>query len=249
MFKYPAPEQIMANAKWSQEWMRAYGVKRQHLCSALEAEMNMEIVRRTIFTRRPTATGQAIWNRVKSSNRNYHIITYRSRMGEAPGYPCFDSDSPTPGEGTIFVDLDLTMKLQETDSSGLNSAYDVILVFLHELGHAKQFDERPGEFSAIALGGADADKRQITASWQKSLLQVGGKTRTEAAKRAKQLVEELFNGKSYIHARFPDPIERDNYLRHEGPICDEWKLMRRGAYINAYGHYGAAGAGQADPAS
>jgi hypothetical protein len=245
MLIFPTRETILAKGQWLDELSGGdTQIFPWQLRSPLETELNFEILRRVIFQRKPTKTGQLIWKIVKGCERPFYVIGWRSEnlqlhfgknfgaLIPKTGYTCFSSDDPKPGVGTILINLDLMLEVQQEDGSGKDKIYDNALIILHELGHAKQFEEMPSIFNTFRDKHI-IEGQGLTAPAEQTVAATYGPLPKMVAKSYTQLeVQKMMGPYGKLHRAFPCMIERDNYIRHEGPICDEWGLMRRGSYTN-----------------
>jgi hypothetical protein len=128
--------------------------------------------------------------------------------------------------------------------------------FLHELGHAKQFIENPGFFRE-ATGKTTNDERRKeeglkpVGKWGGGnwAYMADGKFKTEVENKAKEMAKSQSDRRKQLMPGAGGPkadwtnlklrdtrlcrpmwgvrIETDNLMRHEWPICDEFKLPKR----------------------
>jgi hypothetical protein len=237
MLNFPARDKIINNSTWHNACMNNPGglpIPFSKIVSPLEAEMNIELTRR--WARKHSKTGLEIMNLVSSKTSNLiHVIAWRGE-GADEGFTMFDSDSPLPGEGTVFVNLDVFVQIVE--SQGQQNKSDTMnnfVVILHEIGHAKQFIEMPLIFTSGALDSsspANQSRSLASANYDKQVQQRAMELKGKGMKysdASKTVQREL--GKP-PHVAFSSIVEWDNYQRHEGPICDEAGITRRGFYGN-----------------
>jgi hypothetical protein len=239
MLKFPTRHEIFSNGTWRNACENNPGglpIRMQRIVSPLECELNIEITRR--WARKHSPTGASIMKLVSAkTSPTIHVIGWRGE-GEDEGFTMFDSDSPIVGQGTVFINLDVFVRINETQGqTNKTRELNNFVVILHEFGHAKQFIECPSIFKSLASDTATE----------------AGRSRTQASaeydQRAKQLTESLraqnkslgYSAASSLvkrqlglppHQAFSSIVEWDNYQKHEGPICDEAGIMRRGFYNN-----------------
>ncbi|MHC4911311.1 MAG: hypothetical protein ACYTF9_16540 [Planctomycetota bacterium] len=114
------------------------------------------------------------------------------------------------------------------------------VVLLHEIGHAKQFIEQPAIF---ASGASDSNtpaamgRRAAVAAYDKAASEGAEALRKGGMAYSKASREMQARMGLPPHKAFSSIIEWDNYTKHEGPICDEAGIMRRGFYANIGAHF------------
>ncbi len=203
----------------------------QSIVPSLEAEINIELMRRWAV-KNHISKAIEILNVVKNSKVKIHVVTWRC-SDAGTGFTSFDSDCPLPGEGTIYINLDAWVRVQDVRGQQGSSVYNNFILIIHELGHAKQYIEQPGLFS---ISGAEVSQSP------------GGISHAEAVASYTRIQNKMQNllGINYGKAKtvmlrhrgkppniaFASPIEWDNYIQHEGPVCDQAKLARRNWYGN-----------------
>ena len=94
-------------------------------------------------------TALSILDYVENSSVKIHVIGMKSC-----GYSCFDSDCPTKGEGTAYVDIERPYFVG-------GAKLHTHVVVLHELGHAKQYIENPFWFNRVATSQANVLLKEI----------------------------------------------------------------------------------------
>lgn len=243
MLRYPTASQVFANACWKNACENNPGglpIRMAKIVKPLECEMNVELARR--WARKHSKTGLAILDIVARSKQTIHVVGWRGE-GEDEGFTMFDSDSPIPGEGTVFINLDVFVEIVESGGqTGRSNVMNSFVVMLHEFGHAKQFLEYPAIFkSGASDSGLDAAQSRNAAS---AAYDEAAKKRTAEVKLANPKMG--YSAASALvkrelgmppHLAFSNLIEWDNYQKHEGPICDEAGIMRRNFYANIRGSF------------
>jgi hypothetical protein len=236
--KFPTPHQVRTE-KWADvnsalSGIGAPPIPMGRICQPLEAELNVELARR--WARKHSPTGERIISFIKASVVPIHVIAWRGE-GMDEGFSMFDSDSPIPNAGTVWVNLDVFVEVQQdVHSLGRNKMFNNFIVILHELGHAKQFIEQPSLFlrdkKEADLLPVEKAHLQLRSDFEKVIdLEAAARRRAGAKTLAARSAAQKALGMA-PHVAYPDPIEWDNYKRHEGPICDEAGIMRRGFYAN-----------------
>jgi hypothetical protein len=235
VFKFPSPDQVYNDAKWYDECNNNPGgdagkISRSMLVNPLEAEINIERTR--IFARKHTRTGLSILEAVRKSKVTIHVVAWRSSNPDNPGFSMFSNDSPVYGEGTVYVNLDQLVEVtapSEADvRTGRRTLYNNFVLILHEIGHAKQFIDNPSWFRLNQGTG------EYIAKQKEALMEVYGARAGKSWGIEAKVLSIMGNPvKSYSSA-----IEWDNYIYHDGPICDELGLARRMWYTNISGNFG-----------
>ena len=152
------------------------------------------------------------------------MIAWRSSNAAQSGFTMFANDSLVVGQGTLYGNLEAMARVATLapHEQGKNATLNNFVVMLHEIGHAKQFIDNPVWFrSNEGTGSYIAPQREAV---KEILAYQTGKTWGIEGKANRIL--------GNAHKAFSSAIEWDNYLYHEGPICDEIGVARRGRYTN-----------------
>jgi hypothetical protein len=242
MFLFPTKDEIYKNPAWEAfckgldpetRAVMAGGtggqgvITEDMLVGSFEAELAFGRVR--AFAKAKTFTGHYIFEAVRRAKEKIHVVAWRSRNPAAPGYSCFDSDCPRKGEGTIYVNLDQLVKVSTVNPEDRKkkNVYNNFVLILHEVGHAKQFIDNPKWFANAthddSLRDALAQGPTLMAKYPKHEM------------RRQNMAEKLVGNP---HKAYSSAIEWENYIYHEGPICDELGLPRRIFYGNLEGFFG-----------
>lgn len=253
MFKYPNIDQVWQTGRWA-EFLegRATGfpagkIERGQLRPPLEMESNIEILRRVVFSRNPTTTGQEIYSACKNATQPIHFIGWRMLGNETrPGFSSFDSDCPLPGEGTIYVNLDLCLQVLDPNNNNPNKILNGYIILLHELGHARHWLRfGSSRFASFAAKDNSRTQRVSDATMEiGATYNAGGANYVQGSKYTdrQKLIEAAVLNKvghaDYYGKCFPSELELLNWAEHEGPICDDWKIARRPAYTAIADHWG-----------
>lgn len=244
MFTFPNQQKVWDTSSWAtflngQTSQPAGKILRGQLVGPMEMESNVEIVRRVVYKRNPTKVGQSIFEKCKSSNKKIHFIGWRmTGVGATavalPGFSSFDSDSPIPNEATIYVNLDLCIRVLDPTNPNPSKILNGYIILLHEMGHAVHW-LRYGSARFETMVAKNESRSQRLSNVESAAREsVDAKYPTMAYKSKRALIEETVR-KNISHAdyygkQFPNDIELANWLEHEGPICDAWKIARRPAY-------------------
>ena len=147
---FPTLQAILAPGPWmtalKSETFGIANPSSRTICSRIEMLKYMPGVREW-SAGSPTAL--RILDYVEASSVKIHVIGMKGC-----GYSCFDSDCPTQGEGTAYVDI-------ERPYSVAGAKLHTYVVVLHELGHAKQYIENPFWFNQVATSRANVDLKEI----------------------------------------------------------------------------------------
>jgi hypothetical protein len=232
-FKFHDAVEIYANAVWRQELTVNPGgpggvVTMQMLVNAMEAEINFERAR--IWARKRTPTGLRLMDSVRNAKETIHVVAWRSSDPAQPGFSMFSSDSPQPGEGTIYVNLDQMVSIAQVnpEDARKNNMLNNFVLILHEVGHAKQFIDNPAWFR-LNQGTGDYINNEKAVVLDAVARQTGKAWGIEA--KALRIMGNP-------HKAFSSAIEWENYIYNEGPICDEIGVARRIFYANLNQHFG-----------
>jgi hypothetical protein len=209
-------------------------------------------------------TACAIFQFIDSSDKDVHVV------GMSRGFQCFSSTSGVDEQkGTIFVDLDAKiMILAETThnfhlpmttmarlwkgSVGGQTWVDLDnnVTLLHEMGHAKQWIEKPGWFDKDYRTETKKVKGQAPRDDDPKLKDVSAAEIRNKAKimAVRTAIKSYPAGRTADLSFLPDasketggqqletpvgwgvPIEHDNMRRHEWPVCREMGLPLRCNY-------------------
>ena len=187
-----------------------------------EAFAEVQIVRRWAM-RSPTA--QTIIKKIDTSGTIINVVIF-----DGNGETVFSSDDPPgQGQGTIFWDRQA--RFQTKQSGGTTEALHHYIAFLHEMGHAVQWIECPGFFNGNMLHGT-ASRKTIAdgarAFWRKKAEKQGIK----GYGSQNAFADTQMGGKAglVVPVQWKVAIEMDNLRRHEWPICDEARYVRRALY-------------------
>ncbi len=242
MFCFPKQQEVWANPAWSR-FLNGLGdnptgkIERGQLVGALEMESNVEILRRVVYKRNPTTVGQSIFDKCKSTPKKIHFIGWRmggvGAVGMAlPGFSSFDNDQPLFNEATIYVNLDLCLQVQAPGDPNPNKVLNGYIILLHEMGHAVHW-LRYGSARFNTMVAKNESRSQRVAAAEMAVRDVIMAQRGSYGDK-KRLIEEAVLNRvghaDYYGKQFPNDIELGNWLEHEGPICDQWKIARRPAY-------------------
>ena len=225
--KFPTVEVILKNHG---EQLSLWGYP--ELLKLTPADMTMAYVEKVKEWSADSKTALATINFVARAQQEVAIVGMRG------GDTAFDSDNPARGKGVIYVNLDLRMGLK-----GSKVELHQYVALLHELGHAKQWIERPEFFSASVLETSafkEAIEKSAAEFFQKRALAAQGR---EFKKMSADEIDEVRMGKLGLSNRIDKKqqwrqrdsivrIESDNLARHEWPICDEKKIPRRNSYMD-----------------
>jgi hypothetical protein len=237
------PRNVHATAAWHTALL-SENFGNPTVCTYDEMFAIMQAVRRWSL-RSPTA--QKLFEYLDKSNPVIYVIGMKSG-----GYTCFDSDCPTVGAGTCYVDVEANFKVASTGED-----LHRYIAILHELGHAKQWVERPGWFTMMGRNTAqvsfkDLQQALIDRAMPKAApvvasggfgdgppppptLSLGPSRATIGNQVRNRLGLQNF---AQTHAKWPFIIEQDNMARHEWPICDEARYPRRAGYADLAVSYG-----------
>lgn len=232
-FKFHNANTIYSNSHWRNECNNNPGgpggvISQSMLVNAKEAELNFERAR--MWARKKTSTGYRLMEAVRNSSTIINVVAWRSTNPVQPGFSMFSNDSPRVNEGTIYVNLDqlVSVAVPNREDQNKNTMFNNFLLILHEIGHAKQFIDNPSWFrsnqnTADYIAGPKEHVLEMLA------LKTGKKWGIEA--KANRILGNA-------HKKFSSAIEWENYIYHEGPICDEIGVARRVAYSNLDAHFG-----------
>ena len=244
MYSFPSETQVWGNPRWA-SFLRGQGgnpagkIESWQLRGRLEMESNIEILRRVVFSRNPTTVGQMLYNSLKKTNKKIHFIGWRmggrGQDGVAlPGFSSFENDCPTIGEATIYVNLDLCLQVQKVGKTDLSKILNGYIILLHEMGHAHhwltwgsaKFDGAIGKNPKHSQILSDATK-----PIRDKIMSMPGKYCDKKALIEEAVLKKVGHA-TYYGNGFPNDIELMNWVEHEGPICDAWKIARRKAYTD-----------------
>lgn len=238
MFVFHDAKDILKIDQWNTERQRNPGgpggvIAANMLVNALEAEINFERAR--IWARAHTTTGLRVMDAVRKSAVKIHVIAWRSSNPMQPGFSMFSNDSPRMGEGTIFVNLDQFVQVATPNPEDANKSRTLnnFVLILHEVGHAKQFIDNATWFRSNEGTGT------YVAPFKAALTEVMTSQTGKSWGHSGKIDRILGNA----HKAFSSAIEWDNYIYHEGPICDEIGVARRISYSNIAGGFGTTHTG------
>lgn len=195
-------------------------------------------------------TAKNILDVVHSSNKEVYVV------GMKGGFQCFSTDEITASgsrHAVVFVDLDANIGVRvrqpheaHIDPNKVTNSVplDNRLAFLHELGHAKQWIENPSFMTggiqnsasfatnirnaAIKMGTSGDANMPQRSSFQSGVM---GNIKHTKATKAYVADHPVFGGiESATRLGWGLRIETDNIMRHEWPICDELRLVKRFNY-------------------
>lgn len=164
--RFPHIGEIEANPKW-QEDLTSSNFNDPDLYGPTKS---MSFVYQGRLWAQAYKTARSIFAVVDTSQTTIHFI------GMQGGFSCFNSDWPVPGEGTVYLDLDVRLGIKIRDgvdkvtreprykqgkSGDFVVALEKYLALLHELGHAKQFLETPWLFDRPAVSERDMEQAAI----------------------------------------------------------------------------------------
>lgn len=225
------------------QWATMYGYK-----GCYSAEETMNAIADTKTWARYSPTARKLMFYIQRAPQKITVVGMRG------GYQCFDStagrDKDKP---VIFIDLNgkLTVNIRTPHNlhldpnlcTGRVEELDNNVALLHELGHAKQWIERPTLFDNRhpGRGGFDAriEKKTFATDIRDKAMairQQRTKAEDEQAKSGKPADKkpDVFQSRTEFD-QFRAPawgpvIEMDNMARHEWPICREMGLPLRANY-------------------
>ena len=162
----------------------------------------------------PSKTANELMQFIEAAKQRIHIVGMRKG-----GYVCFDSDCPTQGQGTVYIDIDVALRTRRTGD--LINAY---VIFLHEVGHAKQWIQHPERFNL----GDPIHGRQfgntIAMAAKQFWMRKKNLNFSDAAKLLQHQELRMTKPLWTVH------IEDENLAVHEYPICEEMGVPRRDKY-------------------
>jgi len=248
VFVFPNQQKVWATSSWAtflngQTSNPAGKIERGQLVGPMEMESNVEIVKRVVYKRNPTKVGQSIFEKCKSSSKKIHFIGWRmSGVGDTgtalPGFSSFDSDSPTVNEATIYVNLDLCIRVLDPNNPNPNKILNGYIILLHEMGHATHWLRYgSARFETMVAKNETRSQRLMAAEYEVGSSQLGKdiyNRRGIGMRDKRRLIDEAVRTKvghaDFYGKQFPNDIELANWLEHEGPICDAWGIARRPGY-------------------
>lgn len=249
--RFPRTSNIRSTAGW-QTALTSPNFGNPTLCEYDEMFEIMQRIRRWAARSR---TAQAIFKFLDEAKPVIHVIGMKSG-----GYTCFDSDAPTVGAGTCYVDVEANFSIKSTGED-----LHRYIAILHELGHAKQWVEMPGWFEIMGRNTAKVDFLDLRAeivnratpkpktpepvmATSESVMSgppppppsmdSAGPTRMQIQSEVLKKLALPSMKFSHTHAKWPFMIEQDNMARHEWPICDEARYPRRAGYSDLAVTYG-----------
>lgn len=151
-----------------------------------------------------------------------------------PGLSSFDSDSPIINEATIYVNLDLCIRVLDANNPNPNKILNGYIILLHEMGHATHWLRYGSARFETMVAKNETRSQRLSAAESAARGSVDTQFPTLAYKNKRALIDEAVR-KNLSHAdyygkQFPNDIELANWLEHEGPICDAWGIARRPGY-------------------
>jgi len=199
----------------------------------------------------PSRTARDLFRFIDDSTQVVHVV------GMSGGFQCFGSAQGTDHKkGVIFVDLDAKLTIIANTSHNLHLPIDVMrklwkgaadgktrvdldnrITLLHEIGHARQWIEKPGWFdndyrTATKVGVGDAAKtmKDLTAAeiLRRATAKAGAGDTSFLPET--QDVDAVVTQKMNSPVVWGVPIEHDNMRRHEWKICREMGLPLRSNY-------------------
>ena len=199
----------------------------------------------------PSRTARDLFRFIDESKQVIHVV------GMSGGFQCFGSAQGSDHKkGVIFVDLDAKLMIIANTSHNLHLPMDVMsklwkgtsggntradldnrITLLHEIGHARQWIEKPGWFdndyrTATKVGVGDAAKtmKDLTAA---EILRLAT---AKAGAGGASFLPKTQAGDAGVTQKMKSPvvwgvpIEHDNMRRHEWKICREMGLPLRSNY-------------------
>ncbi len=207
-----------------------------------------------------SATARAVIRYVETADK---VINFVGMYG---GFQCFDEGADNHANGkkepTIYVDLHgkLNVYVRQPHETQLSRAktrnptmapFDNKLALLHELGHAKQFIERPSWYAMYASNQKKAQWRdeieaRARAKWTSKLVPktISAPVRGDMPPPPLPAFGGGANPMAQVNAILPRTTDRaagqswfvvidiDNMSRHEWPICREMGLPVRMNYTD-----------------
>jgi hypothetical protein len=250
--RFPRVETIRANRAW-QAALTDDLFGNPAICQYDEAFAIIQQVRRWSL-RSPTAL--AIFQALDNTDKVINVIGMRSG-----GYTCFDSDCPSIGQGTCYVDVEAKFNIKSTGVELHN-----YIAILHEFGHAKQWIENSAWFNIMGRKEGPVSRGDLQNAMASRMLKAGKSANSAPSpsasgpaskgppppppmgggkgpismSKAKSDLSAKFGWKDYrpAHIGWPFMIEQDNMARHEWPICDEARYPRRMGYADLIVSYG-----------
>lgn len=212
---YPTLREIKDNPAWSAAFgSTLFGqveINRRNLCDGDDAKA---VIQRVRYWSDRSKTAKEILKAVDLAGQKIHVIGMKNC-----GYTCFDSDCPTKGEGTAYVDVNAQFSV---DGKALHN----YICILHELGHAKQFIENPAWFNQVAANRPNVDLKGIQNRALEMAMLRNAKLKDEAAEQDgnKQNLAASYAIKPSKH-KFP---QRESSQWVPGKN-DQWKRVKQGA--------------------
>ena len=232
-FKFLNPSEVFNNKTWIDECTHNPGgpagvIHQNTIVSAFEAELNFQRAR--MWAKSKTRTGYWLFEEVRKSPVQINVVAWRSTNPLNPGFSMFSNDSPLPGQGTIYVNLEQLVSVDRPnpEDAKKNLMLNNFVLILHEIGHAKQFIDAPAWFRSNEGTGKYNEH-------YKKVVMDAVKNKTGKAWGIEGTVDRIMGN---AHKAFSSAIEWENYLYHEGPICDEVGIARRISYSNLQSHFG-----------
>jgi hypothetical protein len=238
MFRFHDKNRILANAKWAFECNNNPGgpagvINAGMLVDAKEAEINFG--RCQVWSNKHSFTAKRLLNEVKKSPVVINVVAWRSSNPSQPGFTMFASDSPIDGQGTVFINLEAIARVAQLETfsaggriamvpggTGKNVTLNSFVVMLHEIGHAKQFVDNPAWFR----------RNETTKNHMQPQFNAMQEVLIHQSNKSWVREDKVLRALGDAHKKFSSAIEYENYLYHEGPICDEIGVARRGSYEN-----------------
>ena len=173
-FKFHDADKIYSNPNWQFECQNNNGgaagvVSRSMLVNAKEAEINFERAR--IWAKAHTPTGLRIMDAVRGSRIVINVVAWRSSNPMQPGFSMFSSDSPIPGEGTIYVNLDQLVSVENPgpEDRKKSAVFTKDVVALAHLGKVWAFWAITIQNDAASSGSKNAKPRCSTYQCQQKI--------------------------------------------------------------------------------
>lgn len=211
---YPSLREIKANPAWA----AAFGsdlfgrveINGRNLCDGDDAKA---VIQRVRYWSDRSKTAKEILKAVDLAGQKIHVIGMKNC-----GYTCFDSDCPTKGEGTAYVDVNAQFSV---DGKPLHN----YICILHELGHAKQFIENPAWFNQVAANRPNVNLKDIQSRALEMAMSRTARLKDEEAESRgiNQNLAKSYAVKPQKHTF--EPRESSQWIPGKN---DEWKRVKQG---------------------
>jgi len=240
MFNFPSEQDVWRTSKWAdfldgRSGNPAGKIERWQLRGPEEVKLNIDILGQVVRTRKPTKTGQQIYNMCKDVPVKVHVIGWRMSGGGddgLPGFSSFENDCPQIGEATIYINMDLTLEVINPNDKNPNKMLNGYVILLHEMGHTCHWLRFGSALfdSMVHKNNARSERLAKVESQVRDDVMKGPGKYSEKRKLIQDTVMQKISHGDYYCKSFPNELELLNWVEHEGPLCDEWKIARRPAY-------------------